>query len=241
MSPTTTATAPTSESARLATRDDASRRHDVSQVLGALGGPRGVAEGGLPPLVFVVANAVAGARPTTAIGAAGAAALVVVGLRLVRRETLRPVLGGLLGLAVAVTFAALSGDARDFFLPGIYVDAAYGMGFLASAVVGRPLVGTIYGVLFRQQRSWRADPRLRRLFTIATVGWSMVFALRAGVQGLLYAADEPGLLAAGKLALGWPLSVVGALLTLAAVSRATPRATGQVTVAGSRTGTAAAR
>jgi hypothetical protein len=79
----------------------------------------------------------------------------------------------------------VSGDARAIFLPGIYVDAAYAVGCLASAVLGRPLVGTIYGVLFGQRRSWRADPRLRRLFTVATVGWSLVFALRAGVQGTL--------------------------------------------------------
>jgi hypothetical protein len=192
----------------------------LSQVLARLGGFRGVLDGGLPPLVFVVAHAVAGSGHGlgTAIRAAGAAALVVVGVRLFRRETLRPVLGGLIGLAVAVTFAALAGDARAFFLPGIYVDAAYAVGFLASAVLGRPLVGTIYGVLFG--RSWHADPRLRRLFAVATVGWSLVFALRAGVQGALYAADEPGLLAAAKLVLGWPLTGIAAALTLAAVSRA---------------------
>jgi hypothetical protein len=194
-----------------------------SHVLGALGGLRGVVDGGLPPLVFVVANGVAGGRANPlgpAIGAAAVTGLVVLGVRVARRETLRPMLGGLIGLAVAVTFAALSGDARAFFLPGIYVDGAYAVGFLVSAVLGRPLVGTIYGLLFRRRESWRADPRLRRMFMVATVGWSLVFALRAGVQGVLYAADEPGLLAAGKLALGWPLTVVAAVLTLAAVSRA---------------------
>ena len=193
-----------------------------SQVLARLGGLRGVVDGGLPPLVFVAANALARREPDglwTAIGAAGAAALLAVAVRLARRETLRPVLGGLVGLAVAATFAAMSGDARAFFLPGIWVDAAYGIGFLASAAVGRPLVGTIYGLLFGR-RSWRADPRLRRLFTIATVGWALVFAMRAGVQGALYAADETGLLVAAKLALGWPLTAGAAVLTLAAVSRA---------------------
>jgi hypothetical protein len=224
MTPTQSASAPIrGGAARPARRiDDAASPPASSQVLRALGGFRGVLDGGLPPLVFVVAHAVAGRGHGlgTAIGAAGAAALVVVGVRLFRRETLRPVLGGLIGLGVAVSFAALSGDARAFFLPGIYVDAAYALGFLASAVLGRPLVGTVYGVLFGQRRSWHADPRLRRLFTVATMGWSLVFALRAGVQGALYAADEPGLLAAAKLVLGWPLTAIAAALTLAAVSRA---------------------
>lgn len=193
----------------------------------ALGGVRGMIDGGIPPLVFVVVHAIAGAQTTraaalgTAAIAAGAAGLAVVTVRLVRQETLRQALAGLTGLAVAIAFAAWSGEARAYFLPGIYVDAAYAVAFVVSALVGRPLVGTIYGLLFRHRTSWRDDPVLRRVFTIATVGWSVVFGLRAGVQGALYDADLPGLLAAGKLLLGWPLTVLAVVLTLAAVRRAT--------------------
>ncbi len=194
----------------------------------ALGGKRGLVDGGLPPFVFVVVNAVAGAqttRPTAltaAIGAAGATGLGIVALRLIRRETLKQALGGLAGLTVAVVFAATSGEARGFFLPGIYVDAAYAVVFAASALIGRPLAGTIYGLLFGQ-RQWRDDTRLRRLFILATFGWSAVFAVRAGVQAFLYREDLPGLLAAGKLLLGWPLTLLAVALTLAAVRRATRR------------------
>ena len=191
----------------------------------ALGGARGLVDGGLPPLVFVAVNAVAGAqttRPTAlvaAIGAAATAGLGIVALRLIRREPLRQALAGLAGLTVAVLFAAASGEARGFFLPGILVDAAYGLVFAASALVGYPLVGTIYGLLYRRS-DWRADERLRRLFVLATFGWSAVFAVRAGVQAFLYREDLPGLLALGKLLLGWPLTLTAVVLTLAAVRRA---------------------
>ncbi len=50
-----------------------------------------------------------------------------------------------------------------------------------------------------------------------------MFALRAGVQAFLYGADRPGLLAAGKLLLGWPLTILAVVLTLAYVGRATAR------------------
>jgi hypothetical protein len=40
---------------------------------------------------------------------------------------------------------------------------------------------------------------------IATVGWALVFAIRAGVQALLYGEDHPGLLAVGRPLLGWLL------------------------------------
>jgi hypothetical protein len=159
-------------------------------------------------------------RPTTAaIGAAATTGLAIVALRLARREPLRQALGGLAGLTVAVLFAATSGEARGFFLPGIFVDAGYGLVFAGSALAGYPLVGTIYGWLY-QRRDWRDDGRLRRLFVFATFGWSGVFAVRAGVQALLYREDLPGLLAVGKLLLGWPLTIAAVALTLATVRRA---------------------
>jgi hypothetical protein len=121
-----------------------------------------------------------------------------------------------------VLFAAGSGEARGFFLPGILVDAAYGAVFAGSALIGYPLVGSLYGLLYRR-RDCREDERLRRLFLLATFGWSAVFAVRAGVQAFLYREDLPGLLAVGKLLLGWPLTLAAVALTLAAVRRATRR------------------
>ena len=136
-------------------------------VFDLVGGRRGAVDGGLPPLVFVIANAFGGsytARPAalaSAIAAAVTTGPVIVVLRLVRREPLKQALGGLAGLSIAVAFAARSG-ARGFFLPGILVDAAYGIVFAASAATGRPLVGTIYYLLYGGQGQWRADQRLRR-------------------------------------------------------------------------------
>jgi hypothetical protein len=193
-------------------------------LIDAIGGKRGILDGALPPLIFVVVHAVAGANTTrtaalgAAIGAAGATGLAIVALRLLRKEPLRQALSGLAGLSIAVVFAATSGQARGFFLPGIYVDAAYAVVFAGSALIGRPLVGTIYGLLYRR-REWRDDPRMHRLFIFATFGWSVVFAIRAGVQAFLYREDLPGLLAAGKLLLGWPLTILTVTLTLAAIRR----------------------
>ena len=91
-------------------------------VFDLVGGMRGAVDGGLPPLVFVAVNATAGAHAprSTALAAA---------------------------ISVAVVFAARSGEARGFFLPAIYVDAAYAVVFAASAAIGRPPVGIIHGLL----------------------------------------------------------------------------------------------
>jgi hypothetical protein len=196
-------------------------------VFDLVGGMRGAVDGGLPPLVFVAVNAIAGAHAprstalAAAISVAVATGLAILVLRLVRRETLKQALAGLAGLTVAVVFAARSGEARGFFLPAIYVDAAYAVVFAASAAIGRPLVGIIHGLLYGRRGQWRTDARLRRTFMIATAGWALVFAIRAGVQAFLYGEDHPGLLAVGKLLLGWPLTIVALLLTLAYLRRVT--------------------
>ena len=191
----------------------------------ALGGKRGLIDSGLPAIVFVLVNSVVQAFDdrSTALNAAIVASIVsgvaIVVLRLVRKETLQQAISGFLGLAVAVFFARRSGEARGFFLPGIFINIAYGLVFVGSAVLGRPVVGYVYGALEGLDARWRADVRLRRTFAVASVGWSLVFASRAVVQAVLYAMDRPGLLAASKLLMGWPLTIGAVVLTMAYVKR----------------------
>ena len=192
-------------------------------LIAALGGARGLLDGGAPPLLFVAVNAIAAAQTTrpVALAIASTAAvgtgLALVILRRVRRQPTRQALAGLAGLVIAVLFAAGAGDARAFFLPGIWVDAAYGLAFATSAVIGRPLAGIAYGLIFGRRGLWREDARLGWAFTVSTVLWALVYATRALVQALFYQGDQPGLLAAGKVLLGWPLTLLAAALTLAVV------------------------
>lgn len=199
----------------------------------ALGGKRGLIDSGLPAVVFVLVHSVVQAFSSreaalnAAMVAAIAVGVLVVLLRLVRKETLQQAVSGFIGLAIAVFFARRSGEARGFFLPGIFINIAYGLVFLGSAVIGRPLVGAIYAAIEGLDRRWREDPRLRRVFAVATVGWSLVFASRALVQGVLYAMDRPGLLAASRLLMGWPLTIGAVALTVAYVKRARARSGAQ--------------
>jgi hypothetical protein len=194
-------------------------------MIDALGGKRGLVDSGLPAVVFVFVNSVVTAfsdRDTglrAALISAIAVGVAVVALRLVRRETPQQALSGFFALAIAVFFAARSGEARDFFLPGIFINVAYGSAFLVSALLARPLVGYIYAAVDGLDGSWRADRRLRRVFAVATVGWALVFASRAAVQGTLYAMDRPGLLAAARLLMGWPLTIAAVAATIAWVRR----------------------
>jgi Protein of unknown function (DUF3159) len=198
---------------------------EARTVLDRLGGWQGVVDGGVPPVVFVVANTSAGllgygdrALPIAATTAGGSA--VALGLvRLAKGESLAGVLRGLAGLILAVGFALWTGRARDFFLPGIFVDGFYAVALTVSVVFGRPAIGYAYAALFRVP-AWRGDQRLRRVFAVATLGWALVYLLRFTVQLLLYGSDEPELLALAKLALGWPITAMAAILTIRVAQRA---------------------
>lgn len=92
--------------------------------------------------------------------------------------------------------------------------------FLGSILVRRPLVGVIWGVLNGHGSDWRSDPRLVRLYDLATATWVVVFGARYLVQSQLYDTDRTGWLAFARIAMGWPLTAVALGVTIWAVRRA---------------------
>ncbi len=114
---------------------------DRHMVLDQLGGVRGMVDATVPTVAFIVANGIGGLR--TGIWAALAAAVLVFGLRLVRRESVQQAVSGLFAVGVAVAIAAATGQARDFYVPGILRNAALTVVLLGSVLVRRPLVGVV--------------------------------------------------------------------------------------------------
>jgi uncharacterized protein DUF3159 len=187
-----------------------------------LGGNRGILDVALPPVTFVSVNAATSLH--VAIYAALGAAVLLLVVRLARREPLRHALSGFVAVAIATGFAAWSGNARDYFLPGILINLGYGVAFGLSALLRWPALGVVLAPLEGLDDDWRLDPEVRRPFSRATWMWTGLFALRAGVQGWFYLADRPGWLAVAKLITGWPLFVVALSPTLTQVRRATAAA-----------------
>lgn len=187
-------------------------------VAAATGGPRGLAETALPGMAFLLLLGPMG--PTVAAGVAGVVVLLLAGARVACRQSPKRVLTGTLGLAAAIASAALLSGARDYFLPGMVVDAAWAVGLLLSVVVGHPAAGVVYQRVLRGPRTWRRDHY--RLFAGLTVLWSAAYGVRGAAQLTWYLLDEPGLLAVSKLVLGWPLTALVLAVSLAAVGRGLP-------------------
>ena len=67
------------------------------------------------------------------------------------------------------------------------------------------------------------------VFDIATLTWVLVFAARFVVQRVLYETDHTGWLVVARIAMGWPLTAVAAVMTYLAI-RAAQRAVEAATV-----------
>nr|WP_067849167.1 DUF3159 domain-containing protein [Nocardia lijiangensis] len=183
-----------------------------------MGGFSGLIYSTLPVLVFVPVNTLAGL--TVAIWTALGVAAAVLVWRLVRRSPVQPAISGFLGVGVCALIAYRVGEAKGFFLFGIYTSLLYAGVFLASILVRWPLVGVIWGVLNGHGSEWRADRRAVRLYDLATATFVVVFAARYLVQSQLYDTDRTGWLAVARIGMGWPLTAVAFAVTVWAVRRA---------------------
>ena len=190
-----------------------SERDEPPSIAESIGGPLGVAETALPAVAFVTAYTASGSNTRTAAGVAVGLALVLTVARLIRRESPRHAISGLIGVAFAAFIATRSGRAEDFFLPGLLANAAYAAAFLVSIALRRPLVGYIAGALTGEGTGWRDDPVRLKTFNRATWLWAVLFSLRLAVQLPLYLAGAVVELGVARTAMGIPLFALGVWLT----------------------------
>ncbi|WP_345424861.1 DUF3159 domain-containing protein [Actinomycetospora chlora] len=188
-------------------------------LLDQMGGVSGIVASGVPVVVFVVAQAVAG-NLVASIVAAVVSAVAVAVWRLVRGEAVQPALSGLLGVAVCAFVAWRTGEAKGFFLLGIWTSLVYGGVFLLSVLVRRPLVGVLWHLVNGEGQTWRRDPRVLRAFDLASLAWVVVFGARFVVQRWLYdSVYADTWLGWVRLAMGVPLALLAAAVTVWAIRR----------------------
>lgn len=179
----------------------------------AIGGWRGMIDTGLPTVVFITVYVLVNRELPPALIAAVTTGVCLAAWRLFRRESLQQILTGFIGLTIAAGFSAWTGQAADFFLPGLLTNLAYGSVFVISILVGWPALGLVMGYLTGDGTSWRQDRRLRRTYAAASWVWVGVFFLRLSVQAPLYFAGLVEQLGLARVIMGWPLFLAGAYVT----------------------------
>jgi Protein of unknown function (DUF3159) len=193
-------------------------RISPDRMLAQVGGVSGVVYSSLPVVVFVAVSGLAGLLP--AIGAALGAATLVLVWRLIRRDSTQPAVSGFVGVAVCAVIAYVVGQSKGYFLLGIWMSLLWAIVFAVSVLIRRPLVGHLWSWASGRDRAWRDVPRAVYAFDIASVCWTLVFGARFVVQRLLYDADQTGWLGVARIGMGWPLTLLAALATYAAIKAA---------------------
>jgi hypothetical protein len=187
-------------------------------MLDQMGGLSGLIYSSLPVVAFVPISTAFGLLPAVAT-ALGVAAVILV-WRLIRRESAQPAISGFIGVGFCALIAYLLGEAKGYFLLGIWMSLFWAAVFGLSVLIRRPLVGYIWSWVNGHDRGWRSVRRAVIAFDIATVTWVLVFAARFVVQHELYDADRTGWLGFARIAMGWPLTGVAALATYLAIKSA---------------------
>ena len=196
---------------------DAAER-STATVLDQLGGVSGLISSTIPVIVFVVVNAAFGV--TAAIVAALCTAALVAVVRLLRRDGLAPAVSGFLGVAICAFIAHRVGDAKGYFLLGIWTSLVYAGVLLASILVRWPLIGVAWNYVNGAGTQWRRNRRTLIAYDIATAFWALVFAGRYLAQSSLYDSGDTGWLAVARIGMGWPLTALAVVVTVLLVRRA---------------------
>lgn len=187
-------------------------------MLDQMGGVSGLIYSSLPVLAFVPISSAFGLK-VAVLSALGVAALVLI-WRLVRRDSLQPAISGFIGVGFCALVAYVMGEAKGYFLLGIWMSLFWATVFGISVLVRRPIVGYVWSSVNGHGRAWRSVRRAVIAFDIATATWVLVFAARFLVQHQLYDSNRTGWLGFARIAMGWPLTAVAALATYLAIKSA---------------------
>jgi intracellular septation protein A len=143
------------------------------------GGGRIASDGLGPSLAFYVGYKAVG----LGLGVAMAVVVAVAAYVRARRQGRRGLLPWitLSGVVIQGTIGLLADDARGFFAPQLVTGAIWGVAFVGSVAIGRPLVGVFARELFPIPEDIRASDGFRRL----TGTLSLVFGVSILLRGVL--------------------------------------------------------
>lgn len=186
---------------------------DKDKVVSALGGKRGLIDSGLPALLFLLVFNISDQNLNTSLWAALSLSIILTAIRLIKRQTLQHAFSGLVGVAICALISRRSGNAADFYLPGLYINAGYGFLYAFTNLIKWPILGIMLGPILGENFLWRKDPARLKAYIQAGWLWVGMFAIRLIVQYPLYKSGNVNALGTARLAMGYPLFIATAWAT----------------------------
>ncbi|QNP69721.1 DUF3159 domain-containing protein [Streptomyces roseirectus] len=152
----------------------------------AFGGVRGMVETVVPGLLFVTIYTINQDLHMSAI-AALAVSIVLVVVRLARRGTVKHAFSGVFGVAFGVVFAMMTGNAKDFYLPGMLYTLGLSLAYIVTTLCGVPLIGLMLGPVFKENLSWRTrNPGRKKAYAKASWAWGLILLAKCAILFPLY-------------------------------------------------------
>ncbi|MFK4108603.1 DUF3159 domain-containing protein [Streptomyces sp. NPDC002176] len=170
---------------------EAERGHDSRAVteaalFEAFGGVRGMVETVLPGLLFVTIFTINKDLHLSAIAALGVAVVMLV-VRLLRKDTVKHAFSGVFGVAFGVVFAMFTGNAKDFYLPGMLYTLGLALAYIITTLAGVPLIGLMLGPVFKENLSWRTrNPGRKKAYAKASWAWGLILLAKCAILFPLY-------------------------------------------------------
>jgi hypothetical protein len=183
---------------------------DKDKIMSALGGKRGLIDSGLPAIIFLIVFNLSGKEINVAIWSALTLSICLTIYRLINRQTLQHAFSGLIGVAICALISRRSGNAADFYLPGLWINAGYGSLYAITNLIKWPILGVLLGPILGENLLWRKDPKRLRAYINAGWLWVALFVSRLIVQYPLYESGNINALGTARLLMGYPLFILTA-------------------------------
>ncbi len=169
-------------------------------------GSRSVIDIVVPPILFLILVKWAGF--TVAIWGALSLAVLLMGWRLVRRQSILAAVGGVVGVLLSLALVQVLNREEGFFLPSILTGIGTVLVAVGSILAGKPMVAWTSYLARRWPWGWYWHPQVRPAYTEVTWFWAVFFLLRVGLQLNLFQAAQAEQLAGLNLILGWPTTLL---------------------------------
>lgn len=159
-----------------------------------------------PPLIFFVSN-----RLSTLEIAAGLTLFYIFCLilyRVLKKHTKKYVLVGTGGVLFSIGLSYLSGDAINFYLPGLISTTAIVIACLVSLAMKRPLAALASHITRGWPIEWYLRDDIRPAYRNVTVLWAVYFAGRLAIQLPIFLLGEFDIYFIVNNVLGWPMNIV---------------------------------
>jgi len=169
-------------------------------------GPRFARDAGAPIVAFYLGWKLVGLDVGIAAGTTTAIAMFVW-----ERTQRRSGLGAAIGLGIAIVQAIVgvaSGTAIGYLAPPVVANGLYGLAFLISITIGRPLAGVFAAEVYPFTPDMKASPTFRRTFSVISLAWGLTFIGRCVFRLVVLSWQDVDLFVIVNLATGLPVNVL---------------------------------